>query len=400
MHLPTPFQKKICWAALTTLAMVAIAAVVAGLIFLLTRTVGFLQPVLLPVAIAGILAYLLDPVVNVICRRGLSRAMGTLIVFVAFLLGAVGIGVWVGPPAYRQATELVRSFPETSKKAQALVADSTLYLQNLMQGGTSETVEGELEKAPDVLSTYAADAIKSGITFLQVKLPDIAVATGNFLARSMGGFLGVFGVLLSIVLVPLFLFYFLKDGPSIAAGWSDYLPLRHSPLKTEVVSLLSEINGYLISFFRGQMLVSLIDGTIIAVLLMVIGMDYAILIGLLVGVLGIIPYAGVLISWIPAVIIAAAQFGDWTHPLLVTVIFLLVNNLDSIFISPRIVGDSVGLHELTVIVSVLAWSVILGGLLGALLAVPLTATLKVVLRRYFWERKVEARKIPSSAPPG
>jgi predicted PurR-regulated permease PerM len=87
------------------------------------------------------------------------------------------------------------------------------------------------------------------------------------------------------------------------------------------------------------------------------------------------------------VIIAAAQFGDWFHPLLVTIIFLGVNNLDSIFIAPKIVGESVGLHPLTVIFSVLAWSLILGGLLGALLAVPLTATIKVVLKRYFWDKK-------------
>ena len=85
-------------------------------------------------------------------------------------------------------------------------------------------------------------------------------------------------------------------------------------------------------------------------------------------------------------LIATAQFGDWWHPMWVTVIFLACNQLEGIFLSPKIVGESVGLHPLTVIVSVLAWSVILGGLLGALLAVPLTATLKVLLKRYFWDR--------------
>jgi predicted PurR-regulated permease PerM len=93
-----------------------------------------------------------------------------------------------------------------------------------------------------------------------------------------------------------------------------------------------------------------------------------------------------MICYIPAVIIAAAQFGDWTHPLIVTAIFILANNIDGMFIAPKIVGESVGLHPLTVIVSVLAWSLILGGLLGALLAVPLTATIKVLLKRYFWDR--------------
>jgi predicted PurR-regulated permease PerM len=91
---------------------------------------------------------------------------------------------------------------------------------------------------------------------------------------------------------------------------------------------------------------------------------------------------------IPAMLIAVAQYGDIIHPVWVLVIFTLAHNLDGIFISPKVIGESVGLHPMTVIISVFAWTIILGGLLGALLAVPLTATLKVVLRRYFWDRPV------------
>ena len=109
----------------------------------------------------------------------------------------------------------------------------------------------------------------------------------------------------------------------------------------------------------------------------------------MVGLLGLIPYLGMMVCWIPAVIIAASQFGDWWHPVLVTIIFIGANNLDGMVIAPKIVGDSVGLHPLTVIISVLAWSLILGALLGALLAIPLTATLKVVLKRYFLGRPPE-----------
>ena len=126
---------------------------------------------------------------------------------------------------------------------------------------------------------------------------------------------------------------------------------------------------------------------IIGLLLLVfVRLEFSLLIGLMVGLLGLIPYLGMMVCWIPAVIIAAAQFGDWWHPVLVTIIFIGANNLDGMVIAPKIVGDSVGLHPLTVIISVLAWSLILGALLGALLAVPLTATLKVVLKRYFWDR--------------
>ncbi|MFV0415968.1 MAG: AI-2E family transporter [Chthoniobacterales bacterium] len=387
MKFPTPFQKRICWSALTLLAFVFIVFVIVGTIFLSTRIVGFLQPVLLPVAVSAILAYLLDPVVKWICSRGASRMVATILVFCAFLLGVIGIGLWIGPPVYRQGVELVHKFPETSRKAQNVFINTREYL--LKWSGSEHSSEGELMEERDEISKYVADSMRVSMAWLQEKLPNIAFGVGNFLTRSLGGFLGIFGVVLSMVLVPIFLFYFLKDGPSIAENWSNYIPLKSSPLKTEIVSLLNEINDYLIAFFRGQMLVSLIDGALIAILLIVFGIDYAVLIGLMVGILGIIPYAGTLICWIPAVIVAAAQFGNWQMPLLVTVIFIAVNQLDGLFIAPRIVGGSVGLHALTVIISVIGWSVVLGGLLGALLAVPLTATFKVLLRRYFWDRPLE-----------
>lgn len=173
----------------------------------------------------------------------------------------------------------------------------------------------------------------------------------------------------------------------MASNWSRYLPLRSSPLKDEIVSLLNEINTYLIHFFRGQLLVSLIDGAVVGTaLFLFLRLDFAFLIGLMVGILCLIPYLGMALCLIPAMLIALAQYGDLAHPLWVLLIFVIAHNLDGIFISPKVIGDSVGLHPMTVIVSVFAWTVVLGGLLGALLAVPLTATLKVLLRRYFWDR--------------
>lgn len=380
---PTPFQKKVCWSGLTALAMLAIAVVLLITFGAVVWLLSALQPLLIPVAIAAILAYLLDPVVRFLGRRGISRTKSTLTVFAVFFLVVAGVLLSIVPAGYRQGAELIGNFPDYTRKAQILMSDSMDYIRQIAEEPFFQSAEGE---DVDFVTGYLNDMAEEALRWLQEKVPDIAVAAGNFLHRSIGGFLGIFGFLLSMILVPVFLFVFLMEGPAIAARWSDYLPLRASPLKAEIVSLLTEINGYLIAYFRGQMLVSLIDGAITAMLLLLLGLDFAILIGLMVGILGMIPYIGVFISWIPAVLIAAAQFGDWTHPLIVTAIFLLVNNLDGYFIAPRIVGDSVGLHPFTVIVSVVAWSVILGGLLGALLAVPLTATLKVVGRRYFWDR--------------
>ncbi|MFZ9920167.1 MAG: AI-2E family transporter [Terrimicrobiaceae bacterium] len=370
---------------MTTLSFLAIAAAVALVGTLVVGGISFLQPVLIPVVVAAILAFLLEPVVKFFMRLRLTRLASIAAVYVIIVCLFVGLIVYIAPPAYRQGQEFMNNFPAYMMKTESLATSTLNSLQKLAEFDPFDAHQ-EPQTAGDQITVLVRTAIKDAGVWVQQKLPDLAVESGRFLQRSLGGFLGVFGFLLSLILVPIFLFFFLRDSPAIAENWSRYLPLRASPLKNEIVSLVGEINSYLISFFRGQLLVSLIDGVMIAVALLFLGLDFAILIGLMVGVLGLIPYLGMMICYIPAVIIAAAQFGDWLHPALVTLIFLLANNIDGIFIAPKIVGESVGLHPLTVIISVLAWSLILGGLLGAILAVPLTATMKVLLKRYFWDR--------------
>ena len=383
---PTPFQKKLLWAAVTAVCFVGLGAVATLLGWLVTRAIWYLQPLLIPVAIAGILAYLLEPAVEWLEDRRLSRTMSVIAVFSISIAIVAGILIYIIPAVGNQAQQLATHMPEYTLRAQALLNETIANAKRLSELPIFQRPENP-DVQPDIVRGYITSAIDEGVAWLQKRLPDMVLAAGQFLQRSVGGFLGVFGFLLSLILVPIFLFFFLKEGHSISENWSNYLPLRASPLKSEIVSLLSEINSYLINFFRGQLLVSLIDGFIIGLLLLVfVRLEFSLLIGLMVGLLGLIPYLGMMVCWIPAVIIAAAQFGDWWHPVLVTIIFIGANNLDGMIIAPKIVGDSVGLHPLTVIISVLAWSLILGALLGALLAVPLTATLKVLLKRYFWDR--------------
>jgi predicted PurR-regulated permease PerM len=170
--------------------------------------------------------------------------------------------------------------------------------------------------------------------------------------------------------------------------------LRASPFKDEVADVLSEINSYIIAYFRGQLLVCLVDGVLIGSALTLIGLNFAPLIGVIVVILTMIPYIGIIICWVPAVLIAAFQFGGW-YPFWVTIIFIVIQNLEGMFYAPRIVGNSVGLHPMTVIVSIFVWGLLIGGLLGPILAVPLTATLKVLLARYVWGRRLRAEMTES-----
>ena len=123
------------------------------------------------------------------------------------------------------------------------------------------------------------------------------------------------------------------------------------------------------------------------------------MIGVLVVILTMVPYIGIIICWVPAVLIAAFQWGDWTHPMIVTGIFILIQNLEGIFYAPRIVGNYVGLHPMTVIVSIFLWGLIIGGVVGPLLAVPLTATITVLVARYVWGRRLRQQVLQSAEAP-
>jgi predicted PurR-regulated permease PerM len=374
---PTPFQQRTMWAAATAGSLFAIAVIVIFVLAKVGAVLTYLQPLLVPVAVAAILAYLLDPVVEFLTKRGIARTHAVLIVFGCTLLAFGGILVWVVPQLYHQSIQLATDFPHQVEVSQAKITTSMAkYERQYAENKYFQQANGQIQ------------------TWMHDQLPTLPDRVLGFVIGSVEGFLGAFGFVLGLIVVPVYLFFFLRDAAAISRRWSDYLPIRNSDFKNELVSCLTEINRYLIAFFRGQILVTMIDGAILGlVLLWPIQLPFALLIGLLVAILQLIPYFGILISWIPAVLIAIAKFGDWQHPLAVTAAFLIVSNLDGFLIAPRIVGNAVGLHPVTVIVSVFLWSLVFGGLLGALLAVPLTATLKVLLRRYVWERTLNRKQV-------
>jgi predicted PurR-regulated permease PerM len=362
---PTAWQRKILWSALTALALAFIAGLAITVLIYVGVVLGFLQPLLIPVAAAGILAYLLEPVVDKFCLYGIERTKAVIYVFLLILLPLVGICFWVIPEIVHQSLQFARDVP-------GYIEASRLWIE--------KTIKSSQQRFGDI--PYIQDAG----TYLQQLLPSLPDKIWAFVRHSVTGFLGVFGFVLGLVVVPVYLFFFLRDAANISRRWPDYLPIRASDFKNEVVSCVMEINTYIIAFFRGQILVTMIDGLLIFVCLLIADLRFALLFGLMVAILQLVPYLGIILSCLPALLTAAVQFQDWKHPLIVLCIFIVVSNLDSFFIAPRIVGGSVGLHPMTIIISVFAWSLLFGGLLGALLAVPLTATLKVLLKRYIWQR--------------
>jgi predicted PurR-regulated permease PerM len=434
------------WAALTALFIVVLITIGCSVIWLVANVVGFIQPILIPVAIAAILAYLLDPLVTKMAAQGLGRTKAVLALFAIAFLSIGALVAWLAPVVSMQAANVGRELPQYTLKARDTIVDlifkydhtfgvpgtkrdkvssPTTGLLNwlfaaptparkqspspspLPSAETDPVIDAtpanlqtpapreEIGPTPEKISTADRQRIQAWVQKqlpnLERQLPYISEKIWALLKQSVGGFLGVTGFLLSLVMVPIYLFFLLKESPAIERRWREYLPLRNSPLKNEVAAVLSQINSYIIAYFRGQLLVCLIDGALIGTALYAFGLNFAPLIGLLVVVLTMIPYIGIVLCWIPAVLIAAGQWGDWMHPLIITGVFVIVQNLEAIFIAPRIVGNSVGLHPMTVIVSIFVWGLLIGGLLGPILAVPLTATAKVLLARYVWGRRLREK---------
>jgi predicted PurR-regulated permease PerM len=436
---PTPWQRKMMWAALTAFCVVLLVVIVGTVIWTGANILSFLQPILIPVAIAGILTYLLDPLVTKMSRGTLSRTKAVILLFAIAFFALGGLLGWLIPSISIQSANFAKQVPAYTEKARDRIVDliyrfdqtfgvfggahgksASTSLTNLLIGPSSPSPQAQptatgaaspaappamaspsetIAPSPSKLTTAERQRIQAyvekQIPTLQRALPTLAEKFWGILKQSIGGFLGVTGFLLSLILVPIYLFFLLKERPRIERRWKDYLPLRASPFKDEVAEVLSEINKYITAYFRGQLLVCVVDGILIGIALTLLGLNFAPLIGVMVVVLTMVPYLGIIICWVPAVLIAAFQWGDWAHPIWVTVIFIAIQNLEGIFYAPRIVGNYVGLHPMTVIVSIFVWGLIIGGVLGPLLAVPLTATIKVLLARYVWGRRLREEVLES-----
>jgi predicted PurR-regulated permease PerM len=435
---PTPWQRKTMWAALTACFVVLLVIIVGAVIWAAANVISFLQPILIPVAIAVILTYLLDPLVTKMSRGTLNRTKAVALVFAIAFFALGGLAAWLIPTISIQSANFARQVPAYTERARDYTADliyrfdqtfgllggahgksaSTSLTNWLIGPGASpspraqstatpaaspQTIEPTTEiiaPSPPKLTTAERQRIQAYVEKQMPKLeqafPIVLGKLWDILKKSIGGFLGVTGFLLSLVLVPIYLFFLLNEKPRIQQRWKEYLPLRESPFRDEVADVLSEINRYVTAYFRGQLLVCLVDGILIGTTLTIFGLNFAPLIGVLVVILTMIPYIGIIICWVPAVLIAAFQWGDWMHPIIVTGIFIAIQNLEGIFYAPRIVGNYVGLHPMTVIVSIFVWGLIIGGVIGPLLAVPLTATVKVLLARYVWSRRLGQQVLQST----
>jgi predicted PurR-regulated permease PerM len=334
--------------------------------FALALTVGLgwlvyrLAPIITPFAVSAGLAYLGDPLVDRLQRLRLfrwqvSRTVAVLGVF-ALMIAAFVLGLLFVLP---------------------LLRDQVIHL---------------VERAPDMFEWMVGTAmpwlqVKLGLTTLELDAQSILAAAREHWKEAGSAVLGVLGSvsrgggalftwLMNLLLIPVVTFYLLRDWDHLVAGIHSLLPRQN---EAAVSALFGEIDGVLGAFIRGQLLVMVALGLIYAGGLWLIGLDLAFIIGAVAGLLSIVPYLGTFVGVLAALIASLYQFQDVLHPVLVLAVFGIGQSLEGMVLTPKLVGDRIGLHPVAVIFAVLAGGQLFG-FLGILLALPAAAALNVLVR--------------------
>ncbi|WP_018872154.1 AI-2E family transporter [Thioalkalivibrio sp. ALJ16] len=342
-------QQRVGPLSTVTLAALVGLLVVGGVLYLLA-------PILTPFVVAILIGYLFNPLVSRLAPRTRgSRTLATVLVFLLVMLGLAGLVLILIPLAIAQFERLALALPE-------LLAWFDQQVRPLLE-----------EQAGDRPPALDAAALQSLIAEHWREAGGLAGGVLQWLGSSTGTL--VLGVL-NLVLVPVVSFYLLRDWPRLQQGLRDLLPQVWRPV---VLRFAQESDATLAAFLRGQLLVMLALGLFYAVTLTVAGVEMGLAIGVIAGLVSFIPYVGVIVGVLLAGAVALVQGDGWSLLLVVLAIFAVAQVLESMVLTPWLVGDRTGLHPIAVIFAVLAGGQLFG-FFGVLLALPVAAVLAVGVR--------------------
>ena len=329
--------------------------VIAAAVFWLVWMLG---PSLTPFVLAALLGWLGDPLVDRLERAGRSRPLAVTIVFVLMsLVLALGLIILV-PMIEKQVVTLITGLPEYRdwfmEKAVPWIEQRTGFalMEWLDPNQVVEWVRGHWQQAGGVAAAFFGYLSRSGVAMI--------------------------AWIANVLLLPILTFYFLRDWDKLVARVATMIPRDHIGT---VSRLANESSDVLSAFLRGQFLVMLALGAIYAIGLSVVGIKLGLLIGVIAGLISFVPYLGAATGIVLALIAAIVQSQgfDWTLLILVGVVFTVGQLLESYVLTPRIVGDRIGLHPVAVVFAVMAGGQLFG-FLGMLLALPIAAVANVLLR--------------------
>jgi predicted PurR-regulated permease PerM len=314
-----------------------------------------LRHILLPFVMGAALAYLLDPLANLLTGRRINRLFAALLIMAVFVIVFAGALVLVAPVLVDQVAAFMGKLPSYLERLEALVADpSHSWLLKIMGGGSGAT------------QASLGDLMNNAVGYLTGMLSTL-LTKGE----------GLLSLLSLLVITPVVTFYLLVDWNRAVSALDGLIPLRQ---RETVHRLMAEINEALSGYVRGQLLVCAILGAYYAAGLTLAGLNFGLLIGVVSGSLTFIPYVGSLTALVVAFAVAVAQFyPEWGHIFIIVGVVLVGQFLEGNVLSPKLVGGSVGLHPVWLIFALLAFGYLFG-FVGLLLAVPLAAAIGVLMR--------------------
>lgn len=338
---------------------IAIFIGLAALSFMIYQTADIIVLFLISILIA----YILNPVVNFFERMHISRALGVFIlVFITGALLLILLGL-VLPIIIEDAIYFLNNVPDYVNRFFAFAEEIFTRLG----------IEISLESIKDFIIKRLGMITK------------YAINTATTAAASVKG---VVMLILNIVLIPVLVFFLLKDFPKVREFTNAIVERFH--LQT-FVGHLAEFETLVGRYFRGMFFVGLCLSALYIVVLFIIGVKGAVLLGLLTGMGGMIPYVGFTVGIIMSVVLAAVQFQDFMHPLYVVIGFTIVQILESTVITPKIVGDSLGLNPVLVLFALMTGGALFG-FIGMIIALPVAAFIKILLNKYIFKQKPDGSK--------
>jgi len=321
-----------------------------GLLAAAILILWLLSPVLLPFMLGVAIAYVLDPLVQRLEASGLARPVAAVSVILLFLI-VVSVSIALLVPVLE--TQLAGLIQRLVEVVYDLANWARPMIQNLQLG------------FGDVKDIGAGDIAGRVLSWL-----------GGAAAGLWSGGLALFHILSLVLITPIVAFYLLRDWPRIVAKVDGWLPRDHAETIREQLRL---IDLRLAGFVRGQALVCLTLGIFYAIALTIAGLNYGLVVGLLTGLLIFIPFLGGALGFAISVTIALFQFDDWVRIAIVGAIFVVGQFSEAYIISPKLVGDRIGLHPVWLVLALLAGGALFG-FVGVLIAVPVAATIGVLLR--------------------
>ena len=317
-----------------------------------------LGDILLPFVLGAAIAYLLDPIVDRLERLGTGRVLGTILILMAAFFVLFFIFLLLIPLVIDQFRLLAAAAPDLVTSVQALVLNQIASISP-----ESEALNSTVSN----LSTMAQE--KLGIIF------------GSVMASAIS----LIDVIMLMVITPVVAVYLLVDWDRILKKINELLPLDHAAV---VRSLASEIDSTLSAFVRGMIAVCLVLGIYYATALSLIGLEFGLIIGFIAGLVSFIPYVGALLGGVLAIGLALIQFwGDFELVALVVGVFIVGQIFEGNILTPKLVGNSVGLHPVSLILALSLFGAFFG-FIGLLLAVPLAASAGVILRFFIKKYKM------------